>query len=300
MSIAETLMVTSRLTPSEAALVFARAGTPIFPCAVDGKRPLTHAGFLEASSSTDQVIEWWNRWPRANIGMPTGGASGVEVVDIDTTRSGSGFAEFERASAAGLVEGELARVRTPSGGMHVYFPVATDANQRCWQAAVAHIDFRGTGGYVVVPPSRLVIDGGRSGYRLFSASAAGGKPIDARALRSFIDPHRATGLPRTNTMSTVDSSRLARWVSELREGERNRGLFWAACRLAEAGLEPNAIAEALAPAAQSAGLGEIETAATIRSAGRQAKSRPPNSANATWRPDPTLQQKRLGDTPCLP
>ena len=297
MGIAETLMITNRLDARDAALVFAREGIPVFPCVADGKRPLTGSGFHEATRDTDQVRRWWSRWPRANIGMPTGAPSGINIVDIDVATTESGFAAFERATNAGLVAGELARVRTPSGGLHVYYP-AHD-NQRCWQAASAHIDFRGDGGYVIVPPSVISKETGSAGYRLFSLSAAGGKPIDAAALRRFIDPQTPAARTRPLAVASAEPSRLARWVSGLQEGERNRGLFWAACRLVEAGFDASAIEDALAPAAKSAGLAEMETVATIRSAGRQAAARPPNRAEARWsNPDPPI--RKSGDSPCLP
>jgi hypothetical protein len=132
MGIADVLLETAQSSARSAALSFAGAAIPIFPCARDGKQPLTHAGFHEASSDIGQVQSWWARWPTANIGMPTGSASGLDVVDIDVTAAGSGFILYERARAAGLVDGELARVRTPSGGMHVYFPALAAHPQRCW------------------------------------------------------------------------------------------------------------------------------------------------------------------------
>ncbi|SJN47294.1 hypothetical protein FM104_15940 [Microbacterium esteraromaticum] len=65
--------------------------------------------------------------------------------------------------------------------------------------------------------------------------------------------------------------RLADWVAGLAEGNRNAGLFWAACRLAEAGLpEPDTFG-VLEPAATAAGLESREIAATIRSAHRAAR-----------------------------
>jgi len=299
MGIAEVLLVTSLLPARDAAPAFARAGTLIFPCATDGKRPLTPAGFHDASSDLDQVRAWWARWPSANIGMPTGRLSGIDVVDIDVTDADSGFAAFERATEAGLVDGELARVRTPSGGLHVYFPAVSTRPQRCWQAAAAHIDFRGEGGYVIMPPSTLVTDHGRVAYRLFSLSAAVGRPIDAVALRGFVDPRSPRTQSRSAGPASLEPSRLARWVSGLREGERNRGLFWAACRLAEAGFVPAAVEQALGPAAKSAGLPELEITATIRSASRQAVARPPGSAETTWC-DRRVPSNRAGGAPCLP
>ena len=292
MSIAEVLVATSRLPVQGAALAFAKAGIPVFPCLPEGKHPLTPTGFHDASLDLDQVQAWWTRWPGANIGLPTGSTSGIDVVDIDVTKTDAGFAAFDRATTEGLVDGELARVRTPSGGMHVYFAATADRPQRCWQAASAHIDFRGDGGYVIVPPSTLATDTGRAGYRLYSLSAVDPKPVDAVALRSFIDPRP----PRRGTRATVaratEPSRLAQWVSNLQEGERNSGLFWAACRLVEAGFAPVDVEAALGPSAQTAGLDEREILATISSASRRATA----GAQAFDRADPVA---RRGDPPCL-
>ncbi|WP_104201198.1 bifunctional DNA primase/polymerase [Cryobacterium sp. Y29] len=291
MSVAEVLVASSRLSVRDAALAFARAGIPVFPCVPEGKHPLTPAGFHDASSDLEQVRAWWTRWPSANIGMPTGSASGIDVVDIDVTKADAGFAAFERATAAGLVDGELARVRTPSGGMHVYFVAIADRPQRCWQAASAHIDFRGDGGYVIVPPSILATDTGAS-YRLYSLSSAGSKPVDAVALRGFIDPRPPQAGTRATTARPPEPSRLAQWVSNLQEGERNSGLFWAACRLVEAGFAPADVEAALAPSAQTAGLDEREILTTISSASRRGAA----GAQAF---DRAASGGRRGDAPCL-
>ncbi|TFC34911.1 bifunctional DNA primase/polymerase [Cryobacterium sp. TMT2-14] len=302
MVITEVLLATNRLPLPAAALVFAGAGIPVFPCGVDGKHPLTPAGFHNASCDTDQVRAWWVRWPGANIGMPTGASSGIDVVDIDVTDAASGFAAFARASAAGLLEGEIARVRTPSRGMHVYFPALAARPQRCWQAATAHIDFRGSGGYVVVPPSTLATRNGRVSYRLYSLSGVGTRPVDAVALRSLIDPRAAQAASRPPASASPEPSRLAQWVSKLQEGERNSGLFWAACRLTEAGFAPAAVEAVLAPAAQTAGLPEHEITATISSASRRAAAGPsggPNGIPGAHGYDRTSPGSRRGDAPCL-
>ncbi|MDJ0324184.1 bifunctional DNA primase/polymerase [Cryobacterium sp. PH31-AA6] len=92
-------MATAGLPVRDAALAFARAGTPVFPCATGGKRPLTPAGFHDASCDISQVRTWWARWAGANIGIPTGGRSGIDVVDIDVTATDCGIAEYRRRSA---------------------------------------------------------------------------------------------------------------------------------------------------------------------------------------------------------
>ena len=65
-----------------AALAYASAGLPVFPCGVD-KKPLIAAWPSMASTDEVQVREWWTRWPKAMIGLPTGRRSELYVVDID-------------------------------------------------------------------------------------------------------------------------------------------------------------------------------------------------------------------------
>jgi len=297
MGISEVLLAASQLSTRETALAFGRAGIPVFPCVTGGKRPLTLAGFHDASRDIDQVRAWWARWPGANIGMPTGSESGIDVVDVDVKDTETGFAAFERARAAGVVDGELARVSTPSGGMHVYFRAIPARPQRCWQAAAALVDFRGNGGYVILPPSTLTTVNGRISYRVYSLSTADSKPVDAVALRNFIDPRPPHSASKSAVSTSPEPTRLALWVSKLHEGERNKGLFWAACRLTEAGFAPAAIEASLALAAQTAGLPEREIAATIRSASRQAAAGP-TGRESQWC-DRTAPTGRPGDAPCL-
>ncbi|NYJ18529.1 bifunctional DNA primase/polymerase [Glaciibacter psychrotolerans] len=287
--------MTRGMPARDAALTFARSGIQIFPCEVGGKRPLTHAGFHDASSDFDQVSGWWARWPRANLGMPTGNVSGIDVVDIDVADVDSGLVAFERATAAGVLIDGFARVRTPSGGLHVYYSAIADRPQRCWQAAVAHIDFRGDGGYVVIPPSVLDVGGTRLAYRLVSLSSPGARPVDAVALRQFIDPGRLQVASRRTASALSEPSRLEHWVGNLQEGERNSGLFWAACRLIDAGFAAADIEDTLGPAAVRAGLTEREISTTIRSACRRAGPAAPDSS---WGA-PERLRSRNGDAPCL-
>ena len=69
--------------------------------------------------------------------------------------------------------------------------------------------------------------------------------------------------------ASVAAGRLAGWVERLEEGNRNCGLFWAACRAVEAG-RPSVLDD-LAAAAAKAGLSRREIARTIASARRFAQ-----------------------------
>ncbi|WP_313450283.1 bifunctional DNA primase/polymerase [Brevibacterium casei] len=257
-----------------AARSLAAAGVPVFPCLVDGKRPLTRRGFLDASNDPERIAAWWSRTPNANIGIPTGAASGAVVVDVDVHGTHDGRAAYKRATDAGLVDGAGLLVRTPTGGAHVYFPATPGSEQRSWQAATAGVDFRGDGGYIIAPPSRRIIDGNVKLYEVADIAAHSVGAVDAARLRDFLDP-RPVAPPRPSSSSMeVDAERLAAWVAGRGEGERNRGLFWAACRLAENGISPADALDALGAAAQSAGLGDREITTTVRSAYRATQPAP--------------------------
>ncbi|WP_202863044.1 bifunctional DNA primase/polymerase [Ornithinimicrobium murale] len=264
---------------SAAAREYAAVGVPVFPCMPGGKRPLTEHGFHDATTDTEVVAAWWRQHPQANIGVPTGATSGVVVVDVDVHSPVNGFDAFGRAHEAGLVDGWQLLVSTPSGGMHAYYPAMPGGEQRSWQAARAGIDFRGDGGYIIVPPSAVTGERGRASYRVRRIGSGRAASLDAERLRDFLDP-RPTPAPRpAGQVHEVSAERLAAWVAGRAEGERNRGLFWAACRLAENNTPQADTYAALAPAAEHAGLTAREVSATIRSAYRTTHPAPRPSAD---------------------
>lgn len=245
---------------------------PVFPCVPGGKRPLTAHGFQDASTDRDVINVWWRRHPDANIGVPTGSVGGIDVVDVDVHRTGSGYAALERARKAGFVEGWVWLVRTPSGGLHAYFLHAAEREQRSWQVPSKHVDFRGDGGYIIVPPSQVSGEDGltRSYQQIAIAERHRPQPVDAAGLRGFLDPPRPMRPPADLPPAGVRPEKLAAWVASRPEGGRNGGLFWAACRMAETGHDLSATTSLLGEAAYTAGLPAREALATIRSAYRAA------------------------------
>jgi Bifunctional DNA primase/polymerase, N-terminal/Primase C terminal 1 (PriCT-1) len=277
-----------------AALGFARAGVPVFPCAPTAKQPLAARGFLDATTDLEQVTFWWRRRADANIGMPTGERSGFDVVDIDLHDGASGFPSFERARREGLVGGWAFVVRTPSGGIHAYYPHARGVEQRSWQLPTAHVDFRGDGGYVVAPPSLCTTAAGTARpYQLVTVAHHPTRPVDAARLRALLEPPRPprfVGGPLSTVPGDgVDPERLAAWVAARPQGGRNAGLFWAACRMVESGFDLPSTAGALGEAAQHACLDAREVERTIRSAFRRTTSQPgPGSAARRLDPAPEV------------
>lgn len=255
-------------TLAEAARRYASVGIPVFPCVPGGKQPLTSNGFHDASTSRASVERWWRRTPEANIGLPTGTATGVVVVDVDVHDAGSGYAVFGRAHKEGLAAGWGWLVRTPSGGLHAYYPPMSD-KQPCWQSPRSHIDFRGDGGYVIAPPSRIEVDGIPKAYKVIAVANHTPAPLDAARLRRFLDPPRPFPQPRgPQPQLGRRPDRLADWVASLPEGGRNGGLFWAACRVVEDGHPYEVAMATIGAGGRQAGLPEREVESTIRSAYR--------------------------------
>lgn len=248
------------------ALRYAASGWPVFPTrpAADPcpdpdscpcKRPLTEHGCLDASTDPKVIRAWWRRWPAANVAIATG-APGPDVLDVDIKPDGDGWAAFNRLKAAGLLAGARALVRTPSGGLHSYY---AGTAQRNGKLPRHHLDFRSSGGYVLAPPSRVH---GRP-YELLDHRAGADGRLDWQAATRLLDPPAPSARPRGGG----DLGKLAAWVAARPEGNRNDGLFWAACRALEGGHDP----EALVLAATVAGLSETEARRTIDSARRASR-----------------------------
>ena len=131
-----------------AALWYAeKRGWPVFPAAPGSKRPLTQNGFHDASVDPAQIEKWWDKWPDANVAIPTGAVSGLVVIDVDRKDGRDGAEAYINLGLP-----ETLAINTPTGGMHAYFrhPGVEVRNRANW---LPGIDIRGDGGYVIAPPS---------------------------------------------------------------------------------------------------------------------------------------------------
>lgn len=128
-----------------AALAYGAIGLPVFPCVPGTKRPVTPRGFKDATVDVARITAWWTAMPSAPIGMPTGAASGLIVVDVDPRNGGS---EIPLAPIPPTLSSH-----TGGGGRHVYFRWP-GRELRCSQGAIAPgVDVKADGGYVLLPPS---------------------------------------------------------------------------------------------------------------------------------------------------
>ncbi|WP_328621464.1 bifunctional DNA primase/polymerase [Streptomyces sp. NBC_00354] len=158
-----------------AALTAAARGWPVFPLRPGQKRPALHGedqcaltgpcagGHVkwEQRATTDRaaIVRCWTHKPY-NVGIATRPA-GLVVVDLDMPKANSksdapdGAATFKAlCERAGQAVPTTYRVRTPSGGEHLYF--TAPAGLRLGNTAGRLgplIDTRAHGGYVVAPGS---------------------------------------------------------------------------------------------------------------------------------------------------
>ena len=138
-----------------AALQYAATRWSVFPCHAAGerrKRPHVKGGFHAATRDLDQITAWWERWPDALIGLPTGRITGLVVLDIDVKDDRSnGYDALEDLGRSILPNTWLAH--TASGGLHVYFdPQGREVHNSASQLGRG-LDVRGDGGYVIAPGS---------------------------------------------------------------------------------------------------------------------------------------------------
>jgi hypothetical protein len=140
------------MSPLDQALAYAARGWPVFPCRErepGRKRPYTPRGFHDATTDAAIIEPWWRRWPNALIGLPTGAASGVVVLDIDVKNPPTNGCDS--LEDLGHVLPATPMVHTPSRGLHVHF-ANPERELRCSAGLIGPgLDVRGEGGYLILP-----------------------------------------------------------------------------------------------------------------------------------------------------
>ena len=285
-----------------AALHYAANGWPVLPvagmvgercscrrdCDSPAKHPLTRHGVHDATTDSRRIRQWWGHWPGANVGVATGTASGVAVVDVDVHSGGRRSLDALRSAGRDLPPTLMAF--SGGGGFHLFYGLPADASVgntagRLPGASLVlpGIDLRGDGGYVVVAPSRH-----RSGYHYrWSAPAAELAPVPRWLIRQRPIVATASTFDRVCAATPYGAAALAEEVDTVRRlvaGGRNDGLNRAAFCLGQlvggGELPQDAVHAVLLAAAMSIGLGEVEANRTILS-GISAGERVPRTARRT-------------------
>lgn len=131
-----------------AALEYAARGWRVLPIKPGTKHPPIKAWQEAATTDAETIANWFTHLYRDHgVGIATGAASGVWVLDVDDWEALANLEEEHGPLPATY------SVTTGSGGIHQYYAVPngqtiTNANQ-----LPRGIDVRGEGGQVVAPPS---------------------------------------------------------------------------------------------------------------------------------------------------
>ncbi len=232
-----------------AALAYAGKGIPVFPLhSVDeggncscggkpgckpGKHPRTKHGFHDATTDASRITAWWNRYPEANIGIPTGKRTGLLVLDVDHP-AGLDALEAEH--------GKLTATRTHStgsGGMHrLYrYPAGEHFGNSSGDLPDGY-DIRGEGGYIVAPPSATTRP-----YEVLDRLPLGDAP--EWLLEALRHPHSAAVVPTAAGIGTETPRSSGPIGGPIPDGRRNGTLFKYGCALRAQGFEQAAILEEL-------------------------------------------------------
>jgi hypothetical protein len=131
------------------ALDYAARGWAVFPLQPGLKEPLERSrGFYDSTTNPATIRRWWLADPTYNIGIRTGIASSVWILDIDGAIGAIALAVLE--AKYGPLPTTL--VSTTSAGCHLWFcadrPIPTSTGR-----IARGLDVRAEGGYVLAPPS---------------------------------------------------------------------------------------------------------------------------------------------------
>lgn len=163
--------ITNEASLLDAALIYANLGWKVFPihgtrngvclckdgaaCTYPGKHPIAKHGYRSATDDVTKIRRWWRDHPDANIGLATGKASKIVILDIDPRNGGDGAMEAIAKATPDYVRGAI--VATGGGGWHIYFEypgfkLRKPPRNSAWKG----IDIQGDGKAVVAPPSMHV------------------------------------------------------------------------------------------------------------------------------------------------
>jgi hypothetical protein len=253
----------------DAALAAAARGWHAFPCRPGLKRPALHGradcpgtgpcadghqGWEQrATTDPDRIRAAWSR-SAYNVGLSTG-PSGLCVIDLDTAKPGdkvparwreAGATNGEdvlaivAAEAGHELPGDTLTVRTPSGGLHLYYAVPAGVVLRKTEGERGNglgwkIDTRAWGGYVIAPGSRTTE--GRYEYLYDTVPAPlpawlVGWLTPAEAAPAPVTPIRPASGRRSRYLDAAIRAEASK-VADATSGQRNAALYAGALALGQ-------------------------------------------------------------------
>jgi hypothetical protein len=194
------------IVPVEKVLDFAKR-YPVFPCRrrdekdttgriQKAKSPLTRNGFKDASQDEAMIRRWWNNYPDALVGVPTGSRTNLAVLDFDARVADDQAQDWLSENQSILTATRVHQTGGGSGGRHYLFqtPVGVKirggASVTLGKVRRGGLDIRAEGGYVIWWPLHF----GQSGPLADIATLPAGL-IDERRMDLELPSEVAAKLP---------------------------------------------------------------------------------------------------------
>lgn len=160
----------------EAALNYARRGFAVFPvryvddkgacscgerpeCKNIGKHPATKNGVYDATTDEAEIVAWWIKTPRANIGSPIGPKYHKIAVDVESIEGHGvdGFTGLLQLKDAGRNVPDSFTWKSGSGGTGVLLNIPESLEDAKTVDVAEGVSIRASDGhYVILPPSNHV------------------------------------------------------------------------------------------------------------------------------------------------
>lgn len=196
-------------------------GVKLFPCVPGGKEPAIRDGWRAATDDPEQIRAWLAVNPEFNWAVATG-LSGLFVIDVDPNGLDWWAKLLERDPVIKAAVDRAFQVKTPRGGLHVYFQgEGPSTASRIAQG----IDTRGginrdgrivSGGYVLLPGSKTK-DGP---YEALPGGAI--HPLPA-AISAIIPERKKTDTLGLEKNPDADQPRNIAWAMDLIKGYVSSG-----------------------------------------------------------------------------
>jgi len=240
------------------------------------KKPLVKWKPFQKKRPTEEEIQGWReRFPNANVAMPTGKMNNLTVIDCDTP------------AATKLVESlipesvRVPKVRTPRGGCHLYFEFCQGLSSQ--NGILDGVDIKSEGGYVLAPPSRTAQGRYTWDTDCNLETIAVCPAVPAELLNRLLEAKKARGAASPGKSAPL-----------LSDGRRNDDIFHMCLALARAGDPDTEVEQAALRLAKTCDppMPEEEAIKTARSALNHAHG---HSKDDGASPSLELEQVRFSD-----
>lgn len=197
-------------------------GCKVFPVIPGTKDPATPHGWRDASSDREQIAEWNRINPNFNWAVACG-PSGLFVFDIDPAGLDWWAKLLERDAAVRAAVENAFQVRTPKGGLHVYFKGEGPSTA---SRIAEGIDTRGgfwrdgkmvSGGYVILPGSKTTAGPGRVDGSYSALPGGKLQPLPDH-MRAIVPERKKTDTLGLEKNPDADQARNVKWALDLIKG----------------------------------------------------------------------------------